>query len=362
MSLFRRWRWESSPQPPPRTCRTPDDARDMRRQDAARAFVALFALACVLSPAASLEDRRARASRTWTTPGEPLGPGSRRTRPRREERAGPIQVGFPRARAEAALRAVGNDDCCAPQMKYLFEETKRKAANTADAPKSSECHMRPNTVPTASPSSGAAPTSRTRGRRAASRARTTCRRGDGYPCNVWVYCPEEGGCFAPAAGDFVHKQCWLKWQEEPENPREYAGRVLGRIQSHAPDRAGAGAVDRGERCPARHRSEQRNVVQQKSLEVTARREARREKLEIQTKSVFARASRESLEPNPRRSYDGRDDSTCVCRSMEPLRHTHHLRHAHVAMVLHSALVSFSGGFSPPPRRSRRHPPDLPDAS
>ena len=58
---------------------------------------------------------------------------------------GLIQAGFPRARAEAALRAVGNDDCCAPQMKYLFEETKRKAANTADAPKSSECHMRPNT-------------------------------------------------------------------------------------------------------------------------------------------------------------------------------------------------------------------------
>ena len=41
---------------------------------------------------------------------------------------------------------------------------------------------------------------------------------DNYKCNVWVFCPEKDGCFAPAAGDFVHGQCWLKFQEDPANP------------------------------------------------------------------------------------------------------------------------------------------------
>ena len=38
-----------------------------------------------------------------------------------------------------------------------------------------------------------------------------------YPCNIWVFCPEKDGCFAPAAGDFIHGQCWLKFQEDPTN-------------------------------------------------------------------------------------------------------------------------------------------------
>ena len=37
---------------------------------------------------------------------------------------GLIQAGFPRARAEAALRAVGEDDCCELQKRWLFEQTR----------------------------------------------------------------------------------------------------------------------------------------------------------------------------------------------------------------------------------------------
>jgi hypothetical protein len=33
-----------------------------------------------------------------------------------------------------------------------------------------------------------------------------------------VFCPKEGGCFAPAAGEFGKGQCWLKYQEDPTNP------------------------------------------------------------------------------------------------------------------------------------------------
>ena len=41
---------------------------------------------------------------------------------------GLIQAGFPRARAEAALRAVGEDDCCEPQKRWLFEQTRGPGA------------------------------------------------------------------------------------------------------------------------------------------------------------------------------------------------------------------------------------------
>jgi hypothetical protein len=190
----------------------------MRRRDAARALVALFALACVLSPAASLEDRRARLADVDDAGKAARSAGGGEHVPEEKNVQGLIQAGFPRARAEAALRAVGNDDCCAPQMKYLFEETKRKAANTADAPKSSECHMRPNTDYDGFAVKWGSANLQDSWEACCKSCQEYVPEGDGYPCNVWVYCPEEGGCFAPAAGDFVHKQCWLKWQEEPENP------------------------------------------------------------------------------------------------------------------------------------------------
>ena len=192
--------------------------RAMRRRDAARAFVALFALACVLYPAASLEDRRARLADVDDAGRAARSGGVGGHVPDEKNVQGLIQAGFPRARAEAALRAVGNDDCCAPQMKYLFEETKRKAANTADAPKSSECHMRPNTDYDGFAVKWGGANLQDSWEACCKSCQDYVPEGDGYPCNVWVYCPEEGGCFAPAAGDFVHKQCWLKWQEEPENP------------------------------------------------------------------------------------------------------------------------------------------------
>ena len=101
---------------------------------------------------------------------------------------------------------------------FTTAETKRKAANTADAPKSSECHMRPNTDYDGFAVKWGRANLQDSWEACCKSCQDYVPEGDGYPCNVWVYCPEEGGCFAPAAGDFVHKQCWLKWQEEPENP------------------------------------------------------------------------------------------------------------------------------------------------
>lgn len=29
-------------------------------------------------------------------------------------------------------------------------------------------------------------------------------------CNVWVFCPAEGGCFSPDIYEHKHQECWLK--------------------------------------------------------------------------------------------------------------------------------------------------------
>ena len=29
-------------------------------------------------------------------------------------------------------------------------------------------------------------------------------------CNIWVYCPSEGGCFSPDKYEHKHQECWLK--------------------------------------------------------------------------------------------------------------------------------------------------------
>ena len=40
---------------------------------------------------------------------------------------GLIQAGYPRERAEEALRAVGNENCCEKQIHWLFEQNKKRA-------------------------------------------------------------------------------------------------------------------------------------------------------------------------------------------------------------------------------------------
>jgi len=35
-------------------------------------------------------------------------------------------------------------------------------------------------------------------------------------CNVWVYCPEAGGCFSPDKYKHREQECWLKQADDPE--------------------------------------------------------------------------------------------------------------------------------------------------
>lgn len=35
-------------------------------------------------------------------------------------------------------------------------------------------------------------------------------------CNIWVFCPAEGGCFSPDVYEHKHQECWLKQAVEPE--------------------------------------------------------------------------------------------------------------------------------------------------
>ena len=134
---------------------------------------------------------------------------------------GLIQAGYPRERAEEALRAVGNENCCEKQIHWLFEQNKKRAVEDKNNPKqmSSECHKRD-----ATDYDGYAVKWGSANIQASWEACCeSCKNYEpepphNYKCNVWVFCPEKDGCFAPAAGDFVHGQCWLKFQEDPANP------------------------------------------------------------------------------------------------------------------------------------------------
>ena len=48
---------------------------------------------------------------------------------------GLIQAGYPRERAEEALRAVGNENCCEKQIHWLFEQNKKRAVEDKNNPK-----------------------------------------------------------------------------------------------------------------------------------------------------------------------------------------------------------------------------------
>lgn len=41
-------------------------------------------------------------------------------------------------------------------------------------------------------------------------------------CNVWVFCPAEGGCFSPDIYEHKHQECWLKQVPYPPIPRDCA--------------------------------------------------------------------------------------------------------------------------------------------
>ena len=135
---------------------------------------------------------------------------------------GLIQAGFPRARAEAALHAVGEDDCCEPQKRWLFEQNRGSGSGPSRAGKtkmSASCYARESTdydgyaVTWGSANIQASPEACCESCRV-----YEPRAPDFFPCNVWVFCPKQEGCFAPAAGEFGHGQCWLKYQEDPKNP------------------------------------------------------------------------------------------------------------------------------------------------
>nr|GEY10116.1 hypothetical protein CTI12_AA581780 [Tanacetum cinerariifolium] len=41
-------------------------------------------------------------------------------------------------------------------------------------------------------------------------------RADEMKCNIWVYCPAEGGCHSPDIYQHKLEECWLKYAEEPK--------------------------------------------------------------------------------------------------------------------------------------------------
>lgn len=130
---------------------------------------------------------------------------------------GLIQAGFPRARAEAALRAVGNENCCQPQMKWLFEQSRATNAERPK-PKSGQCNKQENTdYDGFAVRWGSANIQQSWEDCCKSCHDYVPNPPDFYPCNIWVFCAHEE-CFAPAAGEFKRGQCWLKYQEDPTNP------------------------------------------------------------------------------------------------------------------------------------------------
>lgn len=40
-------------------------------------------------------------------------------------------------------------------------------------------------------------------------------KGDQLKCNIWVYCPQEAGCYSPDIYEHRHQECWLKEAKQP---------------------------------------------------------------------------------------------------------------------------------------------------
>jgi len=129
---------------------------------------------------------------------------------------GLIQAGFTRAQAAQALQAVGNENCCEPQMKYLFETTRR--ANQSSV-QEKMCHTFQNTDFDGYAVVWGSANFKTTPEECCQSCKEYVPQPPSYfPCNIWVWCGHEK-CFAPAAGVFEYGQCWLKYQENPTNPQ-----------------------------------------------------------------------------------------------------------------------------------------------
>lgn len=129
---------------------------------------------------------------------------------------GLIQAGFPKEKAEKVLRAIGNENCCGPQIKWLFAHDLERNKARNELKKHESCFTSEHTD-----YDGYANVWGNQNKQPdAGRCCQSCKdyvpkAPNYYPCNVWVYCPKEQGCFAPAAGEFKYQDCWLKYQHDP---------------------------------------------------------------------------------------------------------------------------------------------------
>ena len=129
---------------------------------------------------------------------------------------GLIQAGFPKEKAEKVLRAIGNENCCGPQIKWLFAHDLERNKARNELKKHESCFTSEHTD-----YDGYANVWGNQNKQPdAGRCCQSCKdyvpkAPNYYPCNVWVYCPKERGCFAPAAGEFKYQDCWLKYQHDP---------------------------------------------------------------------------------------------------------------------------------------------------
>ena len=129
---------------------------------------------------------------------------------------GLVQAGFPREKAEKVLRAIGNENCCGPQIKWLFAHDLERNKKRNEKKKHESCFTSEHTDydgyanvwgnQNKQPDAGAC---------CQSCKEYVPKAPNYYPCNVWVYCPKEEGYFAPAAGTFEYQDCWLKYQNDP---------------------------------------------------------------------------------------------------------------------------------------------------
>ncbi|GJP50141.1 hypothetical protein CLOM_g9278 [Closterium sp. NIES-68] len=51
-------------------------------------------------------------------------------------------------------------------------------------------------------------------------------------CNIWVFCPEPGGCWSPDIWDHKHKECWLKHGDPPK--MNFQGRYADEFRAMHP--------------------------------------------------------------------------------------------------------------------------------
>ena len=199
-------------------CRAPAAAgtRRSRRASLNGGVLLVLVVAAAALPAASARRRSLAAVRVLGSTAGVTEPVTRTYEPEPKLVEGLVQAGFPKERAFEALRNVGNENCCGPQIEWLFKHSVTKHRH-ADA-KSLQC----NAMEATDYDGYALKWGSAHRQPDAAACCNACRNYEPvpphyWPCNIWVFCPEET-CFAPAAGTFDKHQCWLKYQEDPANP------------------------------------------------------------------------------------------------------------------------------------------------